>query len=146
MRLSVTFDRPEIPLTFSSGLLGGLLYTLQNTQRNVPHLICTSSDFLARTLVKGRKRFENDLLGPNFKLLKAVFAALNERIARIQFNKSEDNAAKLLTHIQMRTIEMDTEIDLMFECPGIPLSQGSQRLFNKIIRKLRPRHAGLSAH
>jgi hypothetical protein len=27
-RLSVTFDRPEIPLTFSSGLLGGLLYAL----------------------------------------------------------------------------------------------------------------------
>jgi hypothetical protein len=27
----------------------------------------------------------------------------------------------------------------MFECPGIPLSRGSQRIFTKIIRKLHPR-------
>ncbi|KAJ7249911.1 hypothetical protein C8J57DRAFT_1079224 [Mycena rebaudengoi] len=27
----------------------------------------------------------------------------------------------------------------MFECPGVPLSQGSQRYFHKIIRMLQPR-------
>jgi hypothetical protein len=89
--LSVTFDRPEIPLTFSLALLGGLLFALQNTQRNVPLLIFSSSEILARTLVKERPKFENDMVRPNFILLKAVFAALNERVACIQFKKVTDN-------------------------------------------------------
>jgi hypothetical protein len=38
--LSVTFDRPEIPLTFSSALLGGLLFVLQNTEEcTTPYLL-----------------------------------------------------------------------------------------------------------
>ncbi|KAJ7096187.1 hypothetical protein C8R44DRAFT_749032 [Mycena epipterygia] len=85
--LSLTFDRPEILLNFSSALLGGLLFVLQNTQRNVPLLICSSSEFLAGTLVKERENFENDLLDPKFRLLNAVFAGLNERVTRIQFKE-----------------------------------------------------------
>jgi hypothetical protein len=46
--LSLTFDRAEIPSTFSSALLGGLLVVLQNTQRNVQLLVCSSSDFLSQ--------------------------------------------------------------------------------------------------
>jgi hypothetical protein len=41
--LTLSFDKPEIPVTFQSALLGGLLFVLQNTKRNVPMLICTSS-------------------------------------------------------------------------------------------------------
>jgi hypothetical protein len=115
--LSMPFDRPEIPLIFSSALLGGLLFVLQTSQRNVPLLVCSSSDFLSRTLVKERWKFENDMLGPNFKLFKAVFAALNERVARIQFKKVTDNQAKFLTQTQPQDVEIDTDIDLMFECP-----------------------------
>jgi hypothetical protein len=76
--LSKNLDRPEIPSTFSSALLGGLLFVVQSTQKNVPLLICSSSDFLSRALVKQRQRFENDLLDPKFRLPRAVFAALNE--------------------------------------------------------------------
>jgi hypothetical protein len=97
------------------------------------------SDFLSRALVKERQKFENDLLDPKFRLLRAVFAALNERVARIQFKIVSVNPAKHLTNILSETIEIDTEVDLMFECPGILLSQGSQRFFTKIIRKSRPR-------
>jgi hypothetical protein len=68
-----------------------------------------------------------------------VFAALNERVARIQLKKVSLNKAKFLTSEQIRSIEIDTEIDLSFECPGVPLSQGSQRFFYKVIQKLRPR-------
>jgi hypothetical protein len=63
--LSMTFDRPEIPLTFSSALLGGLLIILQNTQRNVPLLICSSSECLSRALVKEREKFESDMIDPS---------------------------------------------------------------------------------
>jgi hypothetical protein len=37
--LSLSFDKPEIPVTFQSALLGGLLFVLQNTKQNVPMLI-----------------------------------------------------------------------------------------------------------
>jgi hypothetical protein len=76
--LSLTFDRPEIPLIFSSALLGGLLVVLQNTQKNVPLLVCSSSGFLSQALVKDRSRFEHDFLDPKFHLLRAVLATLNE--------------------------------------------------------------------
>lgn len=137
--LSLTFDRPEIPRTFPSALLGGLLIILQNTQKNIPLLICSSSDFLPRALVKERQTFENKILNPAFHLLKAVIARLNERVACIQFKKVTINHAKFLLNTHTRTDEIDTEIDLMFECPGILLSHGSQRLFNKIIRNLQPK-------
>jgi hypothetical protein len=48
----LTFDRPEIPLTFTSALLGWLLLILQDTPRNMPLLTCSSSDFLSRALIK----------------------------------------------------------------------------------------------
>jgi hypothetical protein len=35
--LSMTFDRPEISLTFSSAPLEGLLFLLQTSQRNTRH-------------------------------------------------------------------------------------------------------------
>jgi hypothetical protein len=76
------------------------------------------------------------MLDPNFQPFKAVFAALNERVDRIQFKKVTDNQAKFLTQTQRQDVEIDTEIDLMFECPGIPLSHGSQRLFTRILCKL----------
>lgn len=137
--LSITFDRTEIPMNFSSALLGGLIFILHNTERNVLLLICSSSDFLTRALVKERKKFENDLLDPKFTLMKATLARLNERVARVRFKRVADNQAKLPTQLEIRSAEIDTEIDLMFENPGIPLAQGSQRLFTKIIRKLRPK-------
>jgi hypothetical protein len=79
--LSMTFDQAEIPMNFSSALLGGLLHVLYTTTKNTPLLICSSSDFLARVLVKEKKKFENNFLDPKFKLLKAVIASLNERVA-----------------------------------------------------------------
>jgi hypothetical protein len=57
--------------------------------------------------------------------------------ARSILHNPYNNQAKLPTHTQMRTIEINTEIDLMFECPGIPLSQ--EKLFTKIIWRLRPK-------
>ncbi len=124
--LWLTFDRPEIPLTFSSALLGGQLFILQNTQSNVPLLVCTSSEYLLQVIIKERQKYENNILDPKFRLLRAVFAMLNERVARVQFKKVSDNRALFLKSEPIHTVEIDTEIDLMFECPGILLSQGSK--------------------
>ena len=71
-----------------------------------------------------------------FRLLRAVFARLNERTARIQFKKVSDNHARSLENDHTGTSKVDTEVDLMFECPGILLLQGSQKFFTKVIRKL----------
>jgi hypothetical protein len=122
--LSLSFDKPEIPVTFQSALLGGLLFVLQNTKRNVPMLVCSSSEFLLQILITQRQKWEANILDPKFHLIRAVFAALNERVARIQLKKVSLNKAKFLTSEQIRSIEIDTEIDLRFECPGVPLSQG----------------------
>jgi hypothetical protein len=68
-----------------------------------------------------------------------VFAALKEHSAKIQFKKVDSNPARLiLTSVTPNEVELDTEIDLMFTCPGILLSGGSQRLFTKIINNLVP--------
>lgn len=104
--LALTFDHP-IPTSFNSGLLGGLLLVLQNTTRNIPLLICSSSDFLIRMLIKDRERFENDLLDPNFRLIRAVVAMLNERVARIKFMKVAPNPARLITDEDTHIIEAD---------------------------------------
>jgi len=45
-----------------------------------------------------------------------------------------------LNNTAAQPIEIDTQVDLMFECPGILLSQGSQRYFHKIIWNLQPRY------
>jgi hypothetical protein len=60
------------------------------------------------------------------------------RVARIQFKRTADNQAKFLRNLPVHTVEIDTQIDLMFECPGVRLSQGSQGYFYKIILKLHP--------
>ena len=122
---NLTFDREEIPHSFSAALFGSLLVVLQNTEKNLPLLICSSSDFLSRALVKEGQKFENDFLDPKLRLLKAVFAALNERVARVQLKKVSENQAKLLRDSNTRDVEVDTEIDLMFECPGVLLSHRS---------------------
>jgi hypothetical protein len=90
-------------------------------------------------IIKERQKYENNILDPKFRLVRAVFAMLNERVARVQFKKVSDNRALFLRSEPIRTVEIDTEIDLMFECPGILLSQGSQRFFTKVIRMLRPK-------
>jgi hypothetical protein len=53
--------------------------------------------------------------------------------------KVTNNPATFEPFQQASVIEMDTEIDVMFECPGILLSQGSQHLFSKIIQSLKPK-------
>jgi hypothetical protein len=77
-----------------------------------------------------------DMLNPGFELLQAVFAASNERSGRIQFKKVETNPAKCALSLTKINLVIDTEIDLMFNCPGIPISCGSLRLFTKIINSL----------
>jgi hypothetical protein len=96
-------------MTFSSALLGGLLLILQNTQQDVPLLICASSDLLLRVLVKDRKKYENDLLDPNFRFLKAVVAMLNERVGQTQFKEVEQNPPKFNSDEPTQTVELDTE-------------------------------------
>jgi uncharacterized ubiquitin-like protein YukD len=82
--------------------------------------------------VKERERFENDLLVPNYHLLKALIAMLNERVARVQFKQVSNNQVRSLTTGHIHTVEIEAEIDLMFEGPGILLSHGSQRSFTKL--------------
>jgi hypothetical protein len=77
-----------------------------------------------------------DMLNPCFELLQAVLAASNEHSARIQLKKVESNPAKYTLSTTKVDVEIDTEIDLMFSCPGIPIYGGSQRLFTKIINSL----------
>jgi hypothetical protein len=57
--------------------------------------------------------------------VKAVLTALKERVAKIKFKV--DNPTRFATNV---ALEVDTEIDIMFECPGVPLSEGSQRYFH----------------
>jgi hypothetical protein len=63
--ISLSFDRQDIPLTFSSALLGSVLMILQRTQKNIPLLISSSSDFSSRVLVTDREKYENDILDPS---------------------------------------------------------------------------------
>ncbi|KAJ7872702.1 hypothetical protein B0H13DRAFT_1633742 [Mycena leptocephala] len=49
-----------------------------------------------------------------------------------------NNPSKFVETGHRGTVQVDTEIDLMFQCPGILLSTGSQRIFTKIIRNLQP--------
>jgi hypothetical protein len=91
-----------------------------------------------RTLVKERGRYEDDMLNVNFRLSRAALAARNEHAARIQFKEVLVNPAKWVKNLPAVPVEIDTEIDLMFQCPGIPLCMGSQRKFTKLIRSLKP--------
>jgi hypothetical protein len=67
---------------------------------------------------------------------------LNERVAKTQFKKVSNNLAKVLANEIIGPVEIDTEVDLIFENPGMLLSRGSQRVFTNIIRSLqvRPYH------
>jgi hypothetical protein len=69
-------------------------------------------------------------------LLKAVFAALNEHSEKVQFKKVESNPAECAVSSATIEVEIDTEIGLMFECPAILLTGGSQRLFTRVINSL----------
>jgi hypothetical protein len=40
-------------------------------------------------------------------------------------------------------VEIDTQIDLMLECPGVLLSEGSRQYFHEVIRKLQSRPVSL---
>jgi hypothetical protein len=124
--ISLSFDGQDIPLTFSSAPLGSVLMILQRTQKNIPLLICSSSDFLSRVLVTDRETYENDILDPSCQLLKSVIAALNERVARIQFQKVTHNEAQFLTNEPGHLVELDTPVDVTFENPGMLLWRGSQ--------------------
>ncbi|KAJ6597762.1 hypothetical protein DFH09DRAFT_903827 [Mycena vulgaris] len=76
------------------------------------------------------------MLDPNLPLFKAVFAALNERGARTHFKQTTDTfpvTLNLDTDL-CPPLKVDTQIDLMFSCPGILISQGSQRIFTQIIK------------
>jgi hypothetical protein len=137
--LSITFDRPEIPKNSLSAMLAGLMFILDNIDRNVPLLICTSSDFLASALVKERRKFEYDILDAKFRLITAVIAKLKEQVARVEFKRVTLNQAKPLIETQLQIVKIETEIDCMFELPGIPLAHRSQRQFTKIIRKREPK-------
>lgn len=66
-----------------------------------------------------RTKLENDMIDPKFRLLKAVIVLLNERVARGEFKNVSDNRATKVNLDQRRLVEVDSEIDLMFECPGI---------------------------
>jgi hypothetical protein len=46
------------------------------------------------------------------------------------------NASYCASKPRPQNVELDTEIDLMFECPGIPLSYGLQRSFTRVLCKL----------
>jgi hypothetical protein len=82
---------------------------LQDNQQNTPLLICASSAFLLQVLVKERNKYENDMLDPNFRLLKATF------------KKVAENLAKISSDEPIQTVEIDPETDLMFESPGMVL-------------------------
>src|ERR1700761_6754149 len=118
----MTFDKPNIPRSFSSALLGRLLYTLQHCPRNQPLLLCASSDLLLRMLVKHRNQYEMDMLNPCFQLLQAVLAALNEHSGKIQFKKIESNPARHALNPTKIEVEINTEIDLMFS-PHWPVAR-----------------------
>lgn len=137
MVFNVSFDDAQIPSSQNTLLLAGVLCCLQNCGKNQPLVFCSSSDFLAHTLVVSKCSNENDLLNPTFNLLKAVIAALNEHAARIQFKKVTDNPAKWTQGVPITPVEIDTEVDITFNCSGIQLSTGSQRSFTKIIKKLK---------
>jgi hypothetical protein len=75
----------------------------------MPLLICSASYFLARTLIKERVKFENDMLEPNFRLLKSVLAMLNERVARTQFKNVSDNPARPLPNDRSIPVQIDRD-------------------------------------
>jgi ribonuclease HI len=58
------------------------------------------------------------------------------RVAKTQFKKVVDNLAKVSTNEIIEPVEIDTEVDLTFENPGMLLSRVSQRAFTNIIRSL----------
>jgi hypothetical protein len=134
----MNFDKPNIQQSFPNALLGRVLYTLQKCPRNQPLLFCASSDVLLRILVKDRNQNNEDITNPSFDLLQAVIAALKEHSARVQFKKIASNPAKCASNSTMSEIEIETEVDVSFNSPGILLSGGTQRHFTQIINGLTP--------
>jgi hypothetical protein len=81
------------------------------------------------SLVNERYQFENGLLDPKFRLLRAVFAALNERVARIQFKRTIDNQAKFLGNLPAQTVEIDTRMD----APEYFYHKGQRDIFTSLL-------------
>lgn len=79
---------------------------------------CAIVNSLVRFFTAGaseRKRsLWNNRLDPNFRLMRAVIAELNERVARIQFRKVSNNPARFLANIQTRNVEIVTSVDWEF--------------------------------
>jgi secreted Zn-dependent insulinase-like peptidase len=94
--LNMSFDIPDTTHSFSAGLLRGILHILQNTSLNTLLTICSSSDYLAKSLVTERSVFENDMLHSNSAVIKSVVASLNERTGRVCFKRIKENPAKNL--------------------------------------------------
>ncbi|KAJ7713867.1 hypothetical protein B0H16DRAFT_1478347 [Mycena metata] len=136
--LNLTVNSVAPPSSFTAALLVGLLWVLQNSNPNTELVICTSTDYLTKAFVVNRSFHENDMLDANFGLGRAVLGALNERCGRVRFKKVLQNPALTLKSQAAQTALLDTDIDMMFNCPVILISNGTQRLFTKIINSLKP--------
>ncbi|KAJ7737968.1 hypothetical protein B0H16DRAFT_1465995 [Mycena metata] len=136
--LNLTVNSVAPPSSFTAALLVGLLWVLQNSNPNTELVICTSTDYLTKAFVVNRSFHENDMLDANFGLGRAVLGALNERCGRVRFKKVLQNPALTLKSQAAQTASLDTDIDMMFNCPVILISNGTQRLFTKIINSLKP--------
>jgi hypothetical protein len=80
------------------------------------------------------------MLDTKFRLLKAVFAMLDERVARLQFKKVVDNHAKSLSTEHIRTAQVDTEIDVIFECPDVRCSVQEVSSTHLLMKSLRDQY------
>lgn len=135
--LNPSFTTIEPLVSFSTALLAGLLWVIQNVNKNTEILICSSTDYLAKAFVIDRTIHENNMLDKDFQLWRAVLAALNERCGRVQFKKVTPNPATALKFQPGNPVVLDTDIDIMFNCPGVMLSNGTQRFFTKVINSLK---------
>lgn len=125
------------PASFSEALFVCLLWVLENTDSNSEILLCSSTEYLTNIFVTERTFHETNMLNVNFNLLKAVFAALNERCGRIRFKKIAHNPAAVLKTQPAEAVLLDTEIDVIFNCPGVLILTGTRQYFTKVIKRLK---------
>ncbi|KAJ6521679.1 hypothetical protein DFH09DRAFT_1097664 [Mycena vulgaris] len=137
LSLLLTFTDTKIQPSFSTAILGGLLYIARELPQDIPLNIKCSSSFLSKALVTDRIQTENNPLDSNYDVIKSVVSTLQERSGRTCFQKVETNLAAELFTLTPTPISLDIQPDLMFTNPGILLQHGSQRMFTKIIRSMR---------
>lgn len=77
------------------------------------------------------------MLDANFHPWRAVLGALNERCGRVRFKKVTHNPAATLKSQSADAVLLNTDIDMMFNCPGVLISHGTQRYFTKVISSLK---------